>query len=343
MRVKGQLMLAFLLPLIVGGCIKRTTAIVNGEPIPSKEWRQALVRAYGARMLQIMIDRLLIRQEARRRGITVSQAEVNKAFEEWKRTNFPSPEALAHFLRVNLLTLEQVKRDIEFEIIFDKLLAQDFKVKPEEAKRFYEAHKERFRTPVMVTFEQIMLSSKERAKEVRERALKGKEKFSELARKFSEDQATKGRGGRRGPLAIGQVEPEFREVLLKLKPGEISQPIEVGGFYFLLRLVRREGGDILPFKEVEDFVTRMVRLNKAARELGVEHPVPAEMFVDVIRERYCAQRLRPKASVRILDQRFRWLEELYGVALRVPKMPKPVERPAIPERKKQKETKKKGE
>lgn len=334
MRLKGSFIFAsLLLVLFSSGCFKRTVVVVNGEPIPSKEWEHLLFRAHGARMLQVMIDRLLIRQEARRRGISVSPQELNRAFEEWKRRNFPSPEAFAQFLRVSLLTLEEVKSDIEFEILFDKLLAQDFKVKPEEAKRFYEVAKEGFRTPIVVTFEQIMLSSEERAKEVRKEALSGKERFSELAKKYSEDEATKVAGGRRGPIAIDHVERELRDVLLKLKPGEVSESVESGGFYFLLRLVKREGGTIPPFKEVEGSVTRTVRLGKAAKELGVSEPILPEMLVDAIRERYCALRLRPKASVRVLDKRFRWLEEAYGLALRVPRMPRPVEGPRPPEEK----------
>jgi len=61
---------------------------------------------------------------------------------------------------------------------------------------------------------------------LRERIVKG-ESFSDLAKKYSEDEETKGVGGDLGDLTADQLTGDFASVVNGLKEGEISQPHRV--------------------------------------------------------------------------------------------------------------------
>lgn len=63
-------------------------------------------------------------------------------------------------------------------------------------------------------------------REFRRRALAG-EIFTDLAKKYSEDEETKALGGDLGTVGLDQLEPEFAEVVKNLKEGEISEPHRV--------------------------------------------------------------------------------------------------------------------
>ena len=74
--------------------------------------------------------------------------------------------------------------------------------------------------------------------DLRTRALKG-ESFSDLAKKYSEDEETKPFGGYLGRVSIEQVPPEVMKYIENLKDGEISEPHRVSvkntyGFQIIL-------------------------------------------------------------------------------------------------------------
>jgi hypothetical protein len=74
------------------------------------------------------------------------------------------------------------------------------------------------------------------AQKVHDDAQKAPHSFAELARKFSEDRATSGRGGSLGGTRGSQFGPAFLDALHTMKDGEISAVVESGyGFHILQR------------------------------------------------------------------------------------------------------------
>jgi peptidyl-prolyl cis-trans isomerase SurA len=67
-------------------------------------------------------------------------------------------------------------------------------------------------------------AASERLRQYRSRIVAGTAKFADLAREFSQDGSAR-EGGDLGWANPGQFVPEFEEVMNKLKPGEISQPL----------------------------------------------------------------------------------------------------------------------
>ena len=91
--------------------------------------------------------------------------------------------------------------------------------------------------------------------------------FADLAREYSEDPGSARYGGELGYAARGTMVPEYEAAAMRMKPGEISQPIESDFGFHLIQLIDRRGNEFnsrhilirpdhtaIDFEQAEDFL-----------------------------------------------------------------------------------------
>lgn len=78
--------------------------------------------------------------------------------------------------------------------------------------------------------------------DIRNRILGG-EDFSTLARKYSSDPSVTVNGGDMGFVGRGIMVPEFEAMSFRLKPGEISMPVETAFGFHIIQLLERRGNE----------------------------------------------------------------------------------------------------
>jgi len=106
--------------------------------------------------------------------------------------------------------------------------------------------------------------ARRRAMAVRDSLLKGAD-FAQMARRHSQDTATKDSGGALGQISAGSLPPNMREVLTGLTIGEISVPVKRDSGYHLFKLLGREPEKDYDFEEIKDRLRQMV-LNRKLEE-----------------------------------------------------------------------------
>lgn len=80
----------------------------------------------------------------------------------------------------------------------------------------------------------------ERLTELRKEILDGKLTFSNAAQKYSKDEPTTSKGGDLGWFQVDQFQiPAFKNAVVNLKPGDISEPVSTKFGYHLVRLEER--------------------------------------------------------------------------------------------------------
>jgi len=79
----------------------------------------------------------------------------------------------------------------------------------------------------------------EKIKEIRERLLAG-EDFAALARQYSEDALSAPIGGDLGFMELDDLDDKFREAVLNLKKGEISDIVETSYGYHIIEVLGRK-------------------------------------------------------------------------------------------------------
>ncbi|GIV36450.1 MAG: peptidylprolyl isomerase [Cyclobacteriaceae bacterium] len=84
--------------------------------------------------------------------------------------------------------------------------------------------------------------TKQKLAELRNRLLAG-EDFGKLAREYSDDPSVTANNGDMGYVGRGMMVPEYEAMCFKLKPGEISMPVETAYGFHIIQLLDRRGNE----------------------------------------------------------------------------------------------------
>ena len=153
---------------------------------------------------------------------------------------------------------------VERELIVNKVLEEEVKdkvkIEDRDLKNFFEANKSRYVEKEAVKVRLIKAGMKEIAEKITEELKEGKT-FEAMAEEVSLDKQTASNKGefknwiRKGEddLGIGSVE-KVSEVLFSAKKGEVTSPVEAGGYYYLFRIEDKRPKKVPPFEEVKERV-----------------------------------------------------------------------------------------
>lgn len=278
LTVVSLVLLAFLLlPVrqISAEMVDRVVAVVNNEIITLSELdkegetafrkiaasssatnREAQLAAARAEILETLIDKRLITQKAATKKLTVSDAEIDAAFQNvLNRTNMTREQLLAKLdeagvdepvyrstLKTQLLQNKLVGADVSSKIVVTEDMILDY----------YDTHYVSRAKGEGLYLLQIGCGwqdgegaggdlsarkneAKERVEKAHDLAKSGKD-FGDLARKFS-DLPSGADGGDIGTLEPDDMADDMRKAVADLKPGEISDVIETSTGYQFYKLL----------------------------------------------------------------------------------------------------------
>jgi parvulin-like peptidyl-prolyl isomerase len=236
-------------------------ALVNGEPIflddylvqvmqaeqalisqgtdPSAaEGQQALAEA-RRRVLDAMIEQVIILQAAGREGILVSDEAVDGAVQQ-SIADAGGEVQFQAWLQANGLTADDYHQALHAQLVAQALFQQVTRDVPTVAEQVHARH--------------IALITEEEARQVLERLRSG-EDFANLAQRFSQDATTRDNGGDLGffPRDL-LLSPEIEEVAFSLAPQQIGDVVRTQfGQYHIVQVLEREENRPLP----EDVLHRL--------------------------------------------------------------------------------------
>ncbi|HEY8515814.1 MAG TPA: peptidylprolyl isomerase [Candidatus Binatia bacterium] len=258
--------------------VNRVVATVDGEPITSYQvdaFIAANVRgvdpstiseADRRKVLDLLINDMIVELESSRLGVGVSNEEVNAYIEQIKKQNNLDDAKLAAALEQQGLTMESYRAQVRKEIQRSQLLARNVRsqvnITPEQIQKYYDEHKEQFSEADAVTVRHIFFTIPQeggqaaieqlgqKAQRAYERLQKG-EPFAQVARDMSESPDAS-QGGMLGTLKRGQMRPELEQVAFSLRKGQYSQPIQSPFGLHILYIEDRQLGTSVPLEEVQD-------------------------------------------------------------------------------------------
>lgn len=203
-----------------------------------------LAEVRGKALAEIVDDELEY-QDARRRGLTVADADVERLVSE-SAARYPSRQAFAAALAREGATVADIRQEIRRALLirkaFDLQVTQQCAATGADARTYFIAHPERFIEPEQLHVQAITIgvdpSGGEKAREAGRatadevrRRLAGGASFETLARSYSTD-ASAASGGDMGLVHRGSLAPEFERALGTLAVGDASPVIEtIYGFH----------------------------------------------------------------------------------------------------------------
>lgn len=173
--------------------------------------------------------------------------------------------------------LEKAKKNLLIQYSVNKFL-KGITVTDEEAKEYFESHKDQFKKPETMIASHILVTDEEKAKEILEKINSGMS-FEDAALEYS-DCPSKDRGGDLGEFARGSMVPEFEEVAFNSEPGIVDTPVKTQFGYHIIKVVEKNVAETPSFDEVKEQVKQTLLQSKQqsaymqkTNELKEKYPV----------------------------------------------------------------------
>lgn len=250
------------------------------QQAPDGAHRAAATSQLYAQLVEHLVEEELEQKAANRANMSVTAREVEDALgrvatqngvtiaqvlEEAQRSGLTEP-AYRSELRRQLLEAKLLNLRIQGRLRVteeDTRVAYQTLVHDERKQLGFQAAWIRISAPRALSPQRL----KERRTEIERIVADAKSgvPFEELARRHSEDPATRSRGGMLGSLRPGQLPAAVDAVSFGLDVGEVSDPIRVGDDFVILKVIARDKSQLPSYAEARQELSQRVYMEKMGK------------------------------------------------------------------------------
>ena len=259
-------------------------AAAQGQALPNEQMSRI-----KNQVLESLIDRELLFQESKKKGIAVNAEAVSDEFQKIQQ-RYPNKEEFNKLLSEMGLTesdvRKQIARGMAIQQLIDKEVTEKIKISDEETKSFYDKNPQLFQQPEQVKARHILIKvqadapddqkaeARKKIEAVQEKLKQG-EDFATLAKTYSEGPSGPS-GGDLGYFRRGQMVKPFEDVAFSLKPNETSEIVETRFGYHLIKVDDKKPAKKMTYAEVKDRLNDHLKKQKAESE--------ADAYIETLRK-----------------------------------------------------------
>jgi peptidyl-prolyl cis-trans isomerase D len=167
------------------------------------------------------------------------------------------------------------RRKVRYFLIDIDALRAKVRVPERDIERYYNDNIETYSTPEQVRASHILFKTegkkdeevKAKAEAVLKEVRAGRD-FAELAKKYSEDEATAKNGGDLDYFSRGKMVPAFDEVAFALAPGQISDLVKTQYGYHIIKVTDKKPATTKTLDEVRTQITEQLAWEQAQKQAG---------------------------------------------------------------------------
>jgi parvulin-like peptidyl-prolyl isomerase len=253
----------------------------NGEAKVSAQEVPKLARA----LLDALIDRAIVLQRAKAAGMSVSEAEVQRATDALADDARKGGAAWNEQLAQAGQSAEQLSDEMRERLLAARYVSEQTRAErasPAETRAYYDTHRAEFEDPEAVHCLQIALRAPDEAKSVLDQ-LRAGVPFDKLARQVGTSPDARA-GGDLGWVSKGTMPKVFEDTCFSLPAGKISGVVQSSYGYHVFKSLGRRSARPKKFEEVKAQAERRTTAEKRAQA-----------------ERQLLHQLRSTAEVKIND------------------------------------------
>jgi parvulin-like peptidyl-prolyl isomerase len=296
--------------------------IVNNHIITRRDLNQAVEQQHAAlyrqfagkeldeklkdareKTLQGMLDAYLLEDKGAELGSPVTDDYVRASIDGIKKeNNFATDADLERALRSSLGIglpefMKRQKQQATQQYVLQREVFSKVAVEDNELRAYYEDHKEEYRLPSRFRIRELVLAKGATAGEQAEARkkleaiqaeLKAGKSFDELARQHSVS-PSKATGGDLGWMNKGFLRASIEDAAVKLKPEQVSAPIETDKDLYLVQLIALEDAPVKDFAEVKPKILEKLQEPKAQNAI--------EQYLSNLRMRANIRYLVPREQI----------------------------------------------
>ncbi len=255
------------------------------DPKATDAQLRAMLEKVTPAVLVNVVDEMLLVQRGRELGYAMGDDQFKSILENIRKDNkLDTEEQFQAALKQENVTLPELRKSLERQMIVSRVQQNEIlgrvSVSEEEARRYYESHKDEFTTPKSITLREIFVSlgvdpalasvaqdtaARDKALAIRSRAVAG-ESFEKLAADLSES-PSRANAGLIGPLNLNDLSAEVRATLEPMKAGEITPVLRGARGYQLLKVESLTEAQTMAFEAAREDISNRVFTGKRKDEL----------------------------------------------------------------------------
>lgn len=276
--------------MITGICyatevIDRIVAVVNDDLITLSDLNRYIssippgtAEIDRDRVLNDLVEQMILEQEAAKLGITVSDPEIDMSIENIRTKAGMSHEQMEEMLKKENLTKEQFRKQWRLQIISGKLVNSIVKgrvaVTDDEIENLYKEYYGNIENSDEVQIAHILISvneqqperALEKASRIAELAKSGND-FSKLVAEYSDDTFSKEKEGVLGYFKKGELVSELEAVVAITEVGEVSGPVQTASGFHIIKVLNRNTLDSNSVDTYREQLRQEIYKKKVAEEL----------------------------------------------------------------------------
>jgi len=231
-------------------------------------------------VLESLINQELLFQESKKKGIKVEANEIDAQLQQIIQ-QFPSKEeflkALANMKTSEDVVKAQLKRQLTIQKFVNKEFVEKITITDKESKQYYDSNPKFFVKPERVRASHILIKVDAKADEA-ERA-KAREKLTQIKKRIDtgedfaalagevSDCPSKKQGGDLDYFRREQMVKPFSDAAFQLKPGEVSNIVETGYGYHLIKVTDKQAESTVPYDDIKDRIQAFLKQQKVNQKV----------------------------------------------------------------------------
>jgi peptidyl-prolyl cis-trans isomerase SurA len=269
---------------------QRLNGKVDPEMMKNDEELKKLLAEITPEVLVNAVDELLLLQRGKELGFHLGDEQFRQVVNNIrKEQNLQDDAKFQAALKQENMTMDDLRRQLERQMLIEQVQRQEvgskLTITEAEARQYYEQHPKEFTDPASITLREIVVdvpsqkgqqgqttfnvglddAAMKKIEAARARIAKG-EDFAKVAGEVS-DSSSKSNGGLIGPFARDDISPQLQELLDKMKPGDVTQPLRTPRGYQLLKLESVKPETLQPFDRVRDLIADKVASARTQTEM----------------------------------------------------------------------------
>lgn len=266
-------------------------AVVNNEAITSYQLEQKIeavqqapsqegeTEALRQKALDSLIEESLIRQQAEKLGVEVTEKEIESAIRDIRQQNDLTEKQLESALQAQGISMQEYRQGLSEQIIRYKVMGREMRdsndVTSQDIRDYFREHIDDYRQEPTLSLSRITIAvpdgatseevekARAKAEEAVQRIRSG-EDFSNVFLELSADPEVS--GGDMGTFAEGELAPELDQAVRDLEEGEVSSVLEFRGNYYIFRVEEKKPGEIRKFDQVKEEIREVLLEEKTGSE-----------------------------------------------------------------------------
>jgi parvulin-like peptidyl-prolyl isomerase len=216
--------------------IPKVVAVVNGQTITRDKLAQDCIERFGSIVLDNLMNKHLILQACKAKGITITQADVNNELTRMSNKFGLSTKLFLEAMEKNRgIAPEQLATEVVWPMLALRTLAADkIQVSPQEIDAVMQSE---YGPKVQVRM--IAVSQADKARQLHAEATAKPDNFRRLAKEQSEDAVSASVEGLLPPIRRNSGDDQLEKIAFQLQPNQISPIFQIGEMHVFLQCVRQ--------------------------------------------------------------------------------------------------------